>query len=121
VLTELAREIGFGPGECVVVHDDIDLPLGASRTRMRGSDGGHKGMRSVLQAFGTDSIARVKVGVGRPGQRDAAAAHVVRPFSAEELAAIDAACAKARDKVLALTSRSAAVPLTEDRPVASAA
>jgi aminoacyl-tRNA hydrolase len=124
VLIELSREIGFGPGDLVLVQDDIDLPLGASRMRMRGSDGGHKGIRSVLEAFETDSIARVKIGVGRPGQRDGAAAHVVRPFSAEELAAIEAACVKAAEKVLELASRPAAAmvaPLPRGGTLVSAA
>jgi len=114
-LMELSHEIGFEPGECVLVQDDIDLPLGTIRVRMRGSDGGHKGVRSVLQAVVTNSIARVKIGVGRPGQAGGAAAHVVRPFSAEELTAIKAAYAKAADKVLEVTSRlatAAAPPIT---------
>jgi PTH1 family peptidyl-tRNA hydrolase len=107
VLIELAREIGFGPGECVLVQDDIDLPLGTTRMRMRGSDGGHKGMRSVLQAFGTDSVPRVKIGVGRPGQGGGAAAHVLRSFSTEELAVIEAAYAEAADKVQELVAKAA--------------
>jgi PTH1 family peptidyl-tRNA hydrolase len=123
VLRELAAEIGFGPNECVLVHDDMDLAIGTSRIRLRGGDGGHRGMRSVIEAFETDSIARVKIGVGRPGRRGEAAAHVVRPFSMEEMAMVEAACAAAMKKVLDLASRPAApaAPQGPDGLVASAA
>jgi aminoacyl-tRNA hydrolase len=103
-LAGLARALGFGPADCVLVHDDLDLALGTSRARPHGSDGGHKGVRSVLQTFGTDAIARVKVGVGRPDRSGKAAGYVVRPFSPEELAVIEAACGKAAESVLGLVS-----------------
>jgi PTH1 family peptidyl-tRNA hydrolase len=106
VLARLSRELAFGPAECLLVHDDVDLPLGTVRVRSRGSDGGHRGVRSVIEAFGTDSIARVKVGVGRPEQPGELARHVVRPFAPEELAAVEAACDRAANSVLgALSSR----------------
>jgi UDP-N-acetylmuramoyl-tripeptide--D-alanyl-D-alanine ligase len=84
VLSRLARRLGFDHAQCIVVYDDLDLPLGTVRTRMRGSDGGHRGMRSIIEAFQTDELRRVKVGVRREG--DARAAHdaVLAPFTADE-------------------------------------
>ena len=86
----------------MLVHDDVDLPLGTVRVRMRGSDGGHRGVRSVFEVFGTDSIARVKVGVGRPGRSSEVASHVLRPFLLEELAAVEASLDRAVADVLEL-------------------
>jgi aminoacyl-tRNA hydrolase len=104
VLVGLTRALAFGPDDCLLVHDDLDLALGATRARGGGSDGGHKGVRSVLQALGTDAVARVKIGVGRPDQPGKAASYVVRPFPPEDLAVVEAACDKAVESVLGLVS-----------------
>ena len=72
------------PTNLILVYDDIDLPLGKVRIRMKGSHGGHNGMRSVIEALGTDEIRRVKVGVGRPDQKAEIPDHVLTRFSSEE-------------------------------------
>jgi UDP-N-acetylmuramoyl-tripeptide--D-alanyl-D-alanine ligase len=84
VLSRLARRLGVDHARCIVVYDDLDLPLGAVRTRMRGSDGGHRGMRSIIEAFQTDELRRVKIGVRREGDTRAARDAVLTPFTAEE-------------------------------------
>jgi len=53
------------PADLVVVHDDIDLPLGRLRVRMGGSCGGHNGVRNIIERLGTQSFVRVKIGVGK--------------------------------------------------------
>lgn len=50
--------------DLLVVQDDIDLPVGRLRVRKGGSCGGHNGIRSVIERLGTQSFARVKLGVG---------------------------------------------------------
>lgn len=83
------------PAEAVlVVMDDIALETGRLRIRPAGSDGGQKGLRSILQLAGTDQIPRLRIGVGPPpgvpGQRSASS-HVLGKFSEEErLLAADA-------------------------------
>ncbi len=52
--------------EILVVVDDIALPLGRMRLRTRGSDGGHKGLRSIAEHLKTDDFARLRIGVGEP-------------------------------------------------------
>ena len=104
VVQELSHSLGFGPSECVLVQDDIDLPLGAARTRMKGSDGGHKGVRSILEVFRTDAVARVKIGIGRPENRSKAAEHVLRHFSPDELTTIEDGCAAAIEKLLKMVA-----------------
>lgn len=54
-----------GLEDLLVVHDDIDLPLGRLRFRGRGSAGGHRGVASVIEALGGGDFARLKIGVGR--------------------------------------------------------
>jgi peptidyl-tRNA hydrolase len=97
ILSQLGYLLGFRLAECILIHDDIDLPLGNVRTRMRGGDGGHKGVRSILQAFQTDVIRRVKIGVGRPTQKEQLACYVLTAFSSAERPIIDRACVEAAD------------------------
>ena len=104
ILLRLAHRLGFGPAECVLVHDDIDLSLGKMRFRMRGSSGGHRGVSSVLEAFQTDAIRRVKIGVGRPEQKNQVADHVLTAFSGVELVAIEKACVEATDRTLKIVT-----------------
>jgi UDP-N-acetylmuramoyl-tripeptide--D-alanyl-D-alanine ligase len=111
VVFPLARHLGVEPTTCVLVHDDIDMALGAVRGRMNGSDGGHRGVRSVLEAFRTDDVPRVKIGVGR-SRTQQVTGHVLAPFAPAERSVIDKACADAADRVLELVDevkRSAAM------------
>ncbi len=48
----------------IVVCDDINLPVGSIRIRKKGSDGGQKGLRSIIELLGTDNFTRVRVGAG---------------------------------------------------------
>ena len=52
------------PEEILVVYDDLNLPLAALRIRKGGSDGGHKGMRSILEWLQTEQIPRLRIGIG---------------------------------------------------------
>jgi PTH1 family peptidyl-tRNA hydrolase len=102
VVAKALRRADAGPADLILVYDDIDLPLGTVRLRMKGSHGGHNGVRSVIDALGTDEIKRVKVGIGRPDQKGDVPDHVLTSFEPEELPVVDAAVAEAVEKVLAL-------------------
>jgi peptidyl-tRNA hydrolase, PTH1 family len=102
VVAKALRRAEAGPADVILVYDDIDLPLGTVRLRMKGSHGGHNGVRSVLEALGTQEIKRVKVGVGRPDQKDDVPDHVLTSFERDELPIVEAAVADAAEKVLAL-------------------
>ena len=67
--------------DLLVVTDDIDLPLGRVRLRRSGSAGGHNGLRSIMDALGTDEFNRLRIGVGRFGT---AAGHVLATFRPDE-------------------------------------
>jgi UDP-N-acetylmuramoyl-tripeptide--D-alanyl-D-alanine ligase len=102
VLVPLAHQLGVAPATRVLVHDDVALALGTVRGRLNGSDGGHRGVRSILEAFRTDAIPRVKIGSGRPRQQGQLADHVLAAFSLAERPVVDKACAAAADRVLEL-------------------
>ena len=80
----------------------MDLPLGALRVRMKGGDGGHRGVGSIQRAFGSDAFRRVKIGVGRPEQRGRAADHVLTTFAPTEMPVIERACTEAAQRILGL-------------------
>ena len=102
IVAKALRRAEAGPADVILIYDDIDLPLGTVRLRMKGSHGGHNGVRSVLEALGTQEVKRVKVGVGRPDQKDDVPDHVLTSFEREELPTVEAAVAEAAEKVLAL-------------------
>jgi PTH1 family peptidyl-tRNA hydrolase len=97
----LAR-LGAEAFDLVLVYDDIDLPLGTIRVRMKGSHGGHNGVRSVIETLGFDDIRRVKVGIGRPENRGDVPDHVLTRFEPEEQEVVAKAVEAAADRVLEL-------------------
>jgi PTH1 family peptidyl-tRNA hydrolase len=98
-VSELARYYRIELADLLIVADDVNLPLGRLRARMRGTDGGHNGLKSVIEQLGTIEFARLRVGVGR-GDRDRGLAdHVLARFDPEEKAEIDAAIVRAADAV----------------------
>jgi PTH1 family peptidyl-tRNA hydrolase len=69
--------------DILVIYDDLDLPLGTIRLRPEGGSGGHKGMRSIIEALGSQAFPRLRVGIGRPSGNDAVS-YVLSDFSADE-------------------------------------
>lgn len=83
VLERLLRE-GVHADDLLVALDDVDLPLGRIRIRAQGSAGGHRGLQSILDELGTQAVARLRIGVGRPGDEDVMVDHVLSGFDAQE-------------------------------------
>jgi PTH1 family peptidyl-tRNA hydrolase len=70
--------------ELIVIADDINLPLGQIRMRKKGSDGGHNGLKSIIQHFGHNDFIRMKIGVGdKPAGHDLAG-HVLSSFTGND-------------------------------------
>ncbi|MES0445196.1 MAG: aminoacyl-tRNA hydrolase [Desulfobacterales bacterium] len=88
--------------DMLVIHDDIDLVLGRLKINEKGGDGGHKGVRSLMDAFGGGDFMRLRIGVGRPEARISAADYVLNGFSAKEKEALDQIITKARDAVVTI-------------------
>lgn len=81
---ELARFYKIEPTQdLLVIYDELDLPFGKIRLRANGSSGGQNGIRNILDLLGTQEIARLRVGVGRPRQ-GTARDRVLNDFNKEE-------------------------------------
>ena len=74
----------LGMEDLIVVHDDLDLPFGRLRFKRRGGDGGHQGVRSIIEGMGGNNFLRLKVGVGRPSQGQDPADYVLEAFDGIE-------------------------------------
>ena len=68
----------------LIIHDDIDIPLGSIRIRSQGGAGGQKGMVSIIERLGTNNFPRARLGIGRPPGQMPAADYVLENFFPEE-------------------------------------
>jgi PTH1 family peptidyl-tRNA hydrolase len=85
------------PAEILVVLDDMALPLGRLRIRDSGSAGGHNGLRSILEHFGTQAIPRLRVGIGAAD--GGAIGHVLGRFALDEAAPLEQSLARAVEAI----------------------
>ena len=97
VVAPLLAWAAVGPERCLVVVDDLDLPLAKLRLRPGGGSGGHNGLKSILHSLGSDRFPRLRVGIGRSPTD--AARHVLSRFADEELVEIERATAEAADAI----------------------
>ena len=65
-VASVAGKLKLRPEEILVIHDDLDLPVGRLRLKSGGSDGGHNGLKSIIAELGSASFKRLRVGIGRP-------------------------------------------------------
>jgi PTH1 family peptidyl-tRNA hydrolase len=68
----------------LVIHDDLDLPLGTLRIRQSGGTGGQRGMASIINRLGTQDFARMRLGIGRPNGQMDPVDYVLQHFSKSE-------------------------------------
>jgi len=71
----------LGPADITVFHDELDLAPGKCRVKQGGGHAGHNGLRSIHAHLNTDAYARVRLGIGHPGHKDAVAAYVLHDFA----------------------------------------
>ena len=64
-VSQIANFYKIPKDRIIVVCDDVNLDIGTIRIRRKGSDGGQKGMRDIIELLGTTDIARIKIGVGK--------------------------------------------------------
>jgi PTH1 family peptidyl-tRNA hydrolase len=83
----------------VVVHDELDIPLGALRIKFGGGDNGHNGLRSIRKSLGHGDFYRVRCGVGRPPGRQEPADYVLSDFRSAERSEVDLLVPEAADAV----------------------
>jgi PTH1 family peptidyl-tRNA hydrolase len=71
-------------GNILIIHDDVDLPVGKIRVVSNGGAGGHKGVLSIIHHLGNREFDRVKIGVGRPRYGETVEDYVLSPFYDDE-------------------------------------
>lgn len=97
-VTEAMRFYKLKPEQVLVMLDDITLPVGVIRIRRKGSDGGQRGMRSIITLSGSEQFPRIKIGVGQKPRPDYdLAAWVLSRFTSEETEKIAAAADNAAE------------------------
>lgn len=77
---EAMRYLKLDPSDVIVLHDELDLAPGKLRMKQGGGHAGHNGLRSITQHIGAD-FARVRLGIGHPGHKDAVARYVLHDFA----------------------------------------
>ncbi len=99
----LARRHGVDDAtHVVVVHDELDLPVGRIKLKAGGGLAGHNGLKSIKAHLHTDAFLRVRVGVGKPPGRQSGADYVLKRPGKAERAELDVAIVEAADAVEAI-------------------
>lgn len=88
--------------EIIVILDDLALPVGQLRIRAKGSAGGHNGLKDIIARLGTDAFARLRIGIGDSGPRDAAD-YVLSRFADDERTAVETTIGRSVDAVICWT------------------
>ena len=105
VVGALLRFHKVEPAELLVVHDDIDLPVGVIRVKAGGGEAGHNGLRSITEVLGSRDYCRLRLGVGKPERRedeDAVARYVLGRFGSDDREVMSGAVNAAAEAVLDL-------------------
>ncbi|HQC73046.1 MAG TPA: aminoacyl-tRNA hydrolase [Candidatus Competibacteraceae bacterium] len=87
----LARFHRIAPAEILVIHDDLDLAPGTVRLKRGGGHGGHNGLRDLIAHLGDNSFARLRLGIGHPGDSREVVNYVLRRAPATEQTLIEQA------------------------------
>ncbi len=100
----LVRRFGVGDEltRLVVVHDELDLPVGRIRVKVGGGLAGHNGLKSITAHLHSDAFCRIRVGIGKPPGRQQGVDHVLRPPGKAERAELAVAIEEAADAVEAI-------------------
>lgn len=91
------------PDSLMVIHDDLDLPLGKIKIKKNGSSGGHKGVQSIIERLGTKNFIRIKIGIGKPESGDISD-YVLSKFSIQQKAIIKEKILTASDAVITIVA-----------------
>lgn len=96
---ELARWYKVAPEDVIVIFDDMDLPTGRLRLRMKGGSGGHRGIESLLTHLPNGNFARVRIGIDRPPTNWQVVDYVLSGFTPEEQPLLKEATTRAAEAV----------------------
>jgi len=96
----LLTDLNLLPEELLVVHDDLDLPLGVTKLKFGGSSAGQKGIENIIKELGTRNFYRLRIGIGRPKEKREVVNYVLSLFSPEQRPVIQRAIKKASECIL---------------------
>jgi len=96
---DLAHFFNLDKENLLVIHDDIDLAFGKIKIKQKGGDGGHNGVKSLIEAFGSGEVARVRIGIGRPDTKQEVKGYVLSRFDASQEEVLDEVITMAQDAV----------------------
>jgi PTH1 family peptidyl-tRNA hydrolase len=85
----LANYYKISPSEILVIHDELDLPVGSVKLKMGGGHGGHNGLKDIEAALGTKDFWRLRIGIGHPGDRNEVVNFVLKAPTKDEETTID--------------------------------
>ncbi len=107
---------GGSPADLVVLVDDAALDLGTIRVRERGSHGGHNGLRSLVEALGTEEFARVRIGIRQGELPEDLAGYVLADFPPEEVLVVQEAVGLAAEAAACLLEEGPAAAMNRFNP-----
>ena len=83
-VSSLLKGLAIKPDQLIVIHDDLDLPLGKIRIKKKGGTGGHNGLISIVNYLQVTNFLRIRIGIGRPKEKEQIVEYVLEPFLAHE-------------------------------------
>lgn len=112
-LKGLLREFDLTVNELIVVHDDLDLEPGRLRIKLAGGHGGHNGIKSIIEALGTQQFMRLKIGIGRPAPGQDSADYVLEGVTKDEMAVLEPCLERAVDALECVIHRGSEVAMNQ--------
>lgn len=91
-VAQVANFFKIEPADIMIIHDDMDMPIGKIRIKNSGKSGGHNGIKSIIRDLGTDKFNRLKIGIRHP-QKTTVVSWVLTPFNEEQQKLMDDAFA----------------------------
>ncbi len=85
----LAKFYKITPEQILVIHDELDLPIGTAKLKLGGGHGGHNGLKDINAQLGSPNYWRLRLGIGHPGDRNAVVNYVLNAPSRDEMQAIN--------------------------------
>jgi PTH1 family peptidyl-tRNA hydrolase len=89
----------------IIIHDDIDLVFGRIRISKDRGPGGHNGIRSIINCFGTKNFIRIRLGIANPDLKNSVTGHVLGSFSKEETKLLDGLVDKGADAAISIIDK----------------
>jgi PTH1 family peptidyl-tRNA hydrolase len=119
-VSRLIKRFNINLNDLIVIHDDLDLPLGKIRISRGSSSGGHKGVDSIISCLGSQDFTRLRVGIGRPTTEGFAEiseadiiAYVLSNFTPDEKQVIVQVTPRVSEAILCLLSQGLAVAMNK--------